>query len=96
MNNIRLIATIVAKENHENEVLSACKAMIKLSHQDDGCIQYEFHKDTTQPRTFIFFEVWENQNAIDEHNKTAHMRAFIENLKERIELLDIKFIEKIA
>lgn len=56
MNNIRLIATIVAKENHENEVLSACKAMIKPSHQDDGCIQYELHKDTTQPRTFIFLK----------------------------------------
>ncbi|MCK9782880.1 MULTISPECIES: putative quinol monooxygenase [Enterobacterales] len=96
MNNIRLIATIVAKENHENEVLSACKAMIKPSHKDEGCIQYELHKDTTQPRTFIFFEIWKDQNAIDKHNETEHMKAFVENLKDKIELLDIKFIEKLA
>ncbi|MBG3021666.1 putative quinol monooxygenase [Proteus sp. WDL240414] len=96
MNNVRLIATIVAKENHENEVLSACKAMIKPSHKDEGCIQYELHKDTTQPRTFIFFEIWENQSAIDKHNETAHMKAFVENLKDKIELLDIKFVEKLA
>lgn len=96
MNNIRLIATIVAKENHENEVLSACKAMIEPSHKDEGCIQYEFHKDTTQPRTFIFFEIWKDQNAIDKHNETEHMKAFVENLKDKIELLDIKFIEKLA
>lgn len=96
MNNIRLIATIVAKENHENEVVSACKAMVKPSYKDEGCIQYEFHKDTTQPRTFIFFEIWKDQNAIDKHNETEHMKAFVENLKDKIELLDIKFIEKLA
>ncbi|MCT8249560.1 putative quinol monooxygenase [Proteus faecis] len=96
MNNIRLIATIVAKENHESDVLSACRAMIKPSHQDEGCIQYELHKDTTQPRTFIFFEIWENQSAIDKHNETAHMKAFIENLKDKTDSLEIKFIEKLA
>ncbi|MBI6529792.1 antibiotic biosynthesis monooxygenase [Proteus vulgaris] len=96
MNNIRLIATIVAKENYENEVLSACKAMIKPSLQDEGCIQYELHKDTTQSRTFIFFEIWESQKAIDKHNETVHMKTFIENLKDKIDSLDIKFIEKLA
>lgn len=96
MKNIRLIATIVAKEDQENEVLSACQAMIKPSHQDEGCIQYELHKETAQPRTFIFFEIWESQHAVDKHNETAHMKAFMANLKDKVDSVDIKFIEKLA
>lgn len=96
MSNIRLIATIVAKEGYENDVLSICVGMIEPSRQDEGCLQYELNKDTSHPGTFIFLEVWENQSAVDKHNETAHMKSFIKNLNNKVDVIDIKFIEKIA
>ncbi|MGA8108191.1 MAG: antibiotic biosynthesis monooxygenase [Acidobacteriaceae bacterium] len=41
------------------------------------CITYEFHTVEGKPGTFIAFEQWVSQEALDAHVKTAPLQAFI-------------------
>lgn len=95
MHEIRLIATLVAKENKAADISALCRALVPLSRRDDGCIQYDLHEDSENPGTFVFFEVWENQHALDKHNATSHINAFMKEAENNTESVDIQFIRKL-
>lgn len=96
MSEIRIIATIVAKNNEIELVKAAAKYVIEPSNREEGCIQYELHQDNKHQNTFVFFEIWKNQESLDKHNLTPHLKDFLEKIKDKIELLDVKLISKIA
>lgn len=96
MSEIRIVATIIAKNQDIEFVKSAAKAIVEPSNHDEGCIQYELHQDNNNLNTFVFFEIWKNQASLDKHNITTHLKDFLEKIKDKVDLLDVKLISKIA
>lgn len=96
MSEIRIVATIIAKSNEVEFVKSATKSIVEPSNRDEGCIQYELHQDNNDLNTFVFFERWQDQESLDKHNQTPHLKEFIERIKDKIDLLDVKLMRKIA
>ncbi|WP_273837698.1 putative quinol monooxygenase [Providencia rettgeri] len=96
MSEIRIVATIIAKDNEVEFVKSAAKSIVEPSNRDEGCLQYELHQDNANPNTFVFFEIWQDQQSLDKHNATQHLQDFIKKVEGKINLLDVKLISKIA
>lgn len=96
MSEIRIVATIIAKNQDIEFVKAAAKAIVEPSNRDEGCIQYELHQDNNNLNTFVFFEIWKNQASLDKHNVTTHLKDFLEKIKDKVDLLDVKLISKIA
>ncbi len=96
MSEIRIVATIIAKDNEVEFVKSAAKSIVEPSNRDEGCLQYELHQDNANPNTLIFFEIWQDQQSLDKHNETQHLQDFIKKVESKISLLDVKLISKIA
>lgn len=96
MSEIRIVATIIAKSNEVEFVKSATKSIVEPSNRDEGCIQYELHQDNNDLNTFVFFERWRDQESLDKHNQTLHLKEFIERIKDKVDLLDVKLMRKIA
>lgn len=96
MSEIRVIATIISKDNEIDFVKSAAKSIVDESNRDEGCIQYELHQDNKEQNVFVFFEIWKNQESLDKHNETTHLKGFIEKIKDKVSLLDVKVMSKIA
>ncbi|WP_273804407.1 putative quinol monooxygenase [Providencia rettgeri] len=96
MSEIRIVATIIAKDNEVEFVKSATKSIVEPSNRDEGCLQYELHQDNANPNTFVFFEIWQDQQSLDKHNETKHLQDFIKKVEGKINLLDVKLISKIA
>lgn len=96
MSEVRIIATVIAKENEVAYVRAAAESIVKSSYQEEGCLQYELHQLHDNSNTFVFFEVWQSQKAVDKHNNTLHFNEFISQVKDRVELLDVKLMSKIA
>ncbi|QXX84807.1 MULTISPECIES: putative quinol monooxygenase [Providencia] len=96
MSEIRIVATIIAKDNEVEFVKSATKSIVEPSNRDEGCLQYELHQDNANPNTFVFFEIWQDQQSLDKHNATQHLQDFIKKVEGKINLLDVKLISKIA
>jgi quinol monooxygenase YgiN len=72
---IAIVAKIKAKAGSEAQVEAAFKEMIKQVRANEPTTQqYILHKSVQDPTTFVFYEVYPDQAAIDAHGKTAHMK----------------------
>jgi quinol monooxygenase YgiN len=60
-----LVATIVPKAEHRDEVLAALRAAIPRVHaEDEGCHLYALHE---APGKFVMIEDWESAAALAAH-----------------------------
>ncbi|MGH7781504.1 MAG: putative quinol monooxygenase [Candidatus Binataceae bacterium] len=50
--------------------------MISKVGGEAGTQTYILHKDVRDPSTFVYYEVYQDQAALDAHGKTEHMKAF--------------------
>ena len=79
-NAIRLLAFLEAKRGKESELERILLDLIPPTLKEPGNIAYVPHRSIDNPEFFMFDEIWEDQNAIEEHFKQPHMQ----NLEERI------------
>ncbi len=49
MPEIRIVATVIAKDNEVEFVKAATKSIVEPSNRDEGCLQYELHQDNANP-----------------------------------------------
>jgi quinol monooxygenase YgiN len=72
---IAIVAKIKAKAGSETQVEAAFKEMIKqVRANEPDTLAYVLHKSVQDPTTFVFFEQYKDQAAVDAHGKTAHMK----------------------
>jgi quinol monooxygenase YgiN len=48
-------------------------AMMAASQAEEGCLDYNYAEDVTEPGLIHVFERWGDQAALDAHFATAHM-----------------------
>ena len=58
------------------ETVEAIKSMVAASRAEDGCLDYTFAQDLSDPDTLIIYERWRDQEAVAAHGKSAHMAEF--------------------
>ena len=77
---IRLLSFLEAKKGKESELERILLDLIPPTLKETGNIAYVPHKSVENPRAFMFDELWENEEAIEEHFKQPHMINLIEKL----------------
>ena len=50
--------------------------MMAASQGEDGCLDYNYAEDVTEPGLIHVFERWRDQDALDAHVTTSHMAAW--------------------
>lgn len=58
------------------ETVEAIKAMVAASRAENGCLDYTFAQDLSDPDTLIIYERWRDPEAVAAHGKSAHMAEF--------------------
>lgn len=96
MSEVRIVATLIAKPEHKAATHSAVERVVEPSRQEMGNIQYDLHEEIGHKGTYVFFEVWASQEAVDRHNSTVHFQNFVEEVEGKLETLDIKVLHQIA
>lgn len=46
------------------------------THKEPGVVAYTFHSPLDNPNTFFVYEEWKDQDALDFHNNSEHMKVF--------------------
>lgn len=54
----------------------AAVAMVSATHEEDGCLEYAFAQDLSDPGLFRIIERWRDEAALAAHFQTPHMAAF--------------------
>jgi len=74
---ITVLARIKAKNGMEEKIRQGCMALIEPTRSEAGCISYDFHVNTEDKSSFMFYENWGSKKALDEHLQSPHLKAFI-------------------
>lgn len=75
-------ARILVKADAIETFLEASRTMLKESHLEPGCLVYNLYQEVDRPTSFIFYEVYENQEALNTHNSSHYLKTFKEKISE--------------
>ena len=70
---IVVVAKLKAKQGSEKQMEEAFHTMISKVKEEPGCLKYILHRSNQDPTVFVFYEVYQDQAALDFHGKTPHM-----------------------
>jgi len=74
---ITVIAKLKVQAGKDAEFEAAAKQMIAtVKESEPGTLSYVLHKNTKDATEFVYYEVYQDQAALDSHGKTDHMKAF--------------------
>ena len=82
---LTVMAKIKAKQGKEDETKSALQELIRPTHAEEGCVQYDMHQDNEDPSLFFFYENWKSKEDLDKHLKTPHLQNFFGKEKVLLE-----------
>lgn len=95
MMELKIVAVIVVKTAYQDELEKAFQTVVNETRKEDGNISYELHQDIKNPLKYTILEVWKSQSAINEHNESAHFKAFVAAIENKIDSLTVDLIKKI-
>jgi len=75
---VTVIATLKAKPGQEEALRRELLALIPITRQEQGCINYDLHQSNEDPAVFVFHENWSSQAALQAHSVNTHLAAFQE------------------
>ena len=65
------------KPERRKEIVALAHSLFDLSRAEPGNISYNFYEDKGSENSFLFFEEWESQQAIDFHFQTPYFKEFM-------------------
>lgn len=78
---INLTVIIKSKPESRETLKSLLLDLVQNSKKETACLQYDLHQSNGEPNTFIFHEIWENQNGLDNHNQQSYIQSFFKKSK---------------
>lgn len=90
-----IVAVITAQPAHADAVEQALQAAVPAVRTEPGCIQYDLHRDRSQPGRFVMVEKWSDALALKAHGEAAAFRKLAAALDGRA-TLDIADLEEVA
>jgi quinol monooxygenase YgiN len=79
------------KEGKEDEARKKLDAMASAVEKEEPHARaYAVHQVKDDPSQIVFFEMYEDGDALQSHNQTAHMNAFRENFGDVFDVSQIK------
>ena len=79
---ITIVAKNIIKEGKLEEFKALAKEHVEKSRKEEGCIAFNLNEDINNKNVLTFIEEWENKEAIELHNKSAHFTTIIPKLGE--------------
>jgi quinol monooxygenase YgiN len=94
---ITIVAHCTIKKGSTEAFLQTTKPLIEGTRKEPGNISYDLYLDLSSPEKYTFIEVWKDQNAIDEHNASAHFNGFVAAAGPLFDGdLDIRLYQKVS
>ena len=82
---IYLTAILKAKGEKKEELLVLLQNMVENTRKEDACIKYDLQQGAEDENLFIFHEIWENSEGLEQHNQQDYIKAFISKADELLE-----------
>jgi quinol monooxygenase YgiN len=89
-----VLARWVAKPGEEAAVAAAIAALIEPSRAEPGNLMYEAHRDPADPRVFLLYEQYADEDGYKAHAESDHFKRHgREDALPRLEARERSFYE---
>jgi quinol monooxygenase YgiN len=89
-----VLARWVAKPGEEAAVAAAIDALIEPSRAEPGNLMYEAHRDPSDPRVFLLYEQYADEDGYRAHGESGHFKRHgREDALPRLEARERSFYE---
>lgn len=78
---IVLSVVIESVPGREHELASKLKELVQPTRSEPGCLGYELNISAEKSGTFLFYEEFADQAALEAHINTPHFKQFLEYRK---------------
>ena len=82
---IHLTAVIKAKEEYRTAVLEVLQNMVKETRKEKACELYTLHQGIEDNNQFVFYEIWEIEEGLAQHNEQPYIKAFGSLIDEKLQ-----------
>lgn len=65
------------RADQRDRAVAAAAALMSATRAEEGCAEYTFSADLSDPDTFCFFERWDSEEALKSHQRAPHMKEFM-------------------
>lgn len=79
---LTVVAHIRARPGKEAELEKALLTLVEPTMREDGCLNYDLHRETDDAGHFVFYENWTSREALDRHLAASHIQAFLARADE--------------
>ena len=79
---IYLTAILKAKGGKKEELLVLLQNMVENTRKEAACIKYDLQQGTENENLFIFHEIWESAEGLEQHNQQEYIKAFVSKADE--------------
>lgn len=80
---IRLnVQILMSDDSKAQQILEAATELVELSMHDEGCIDYDLYRSTTNDDRLLIFETWRDAKALKAHEETEHFKRIVPQLQE--------------
>ncbi|MGB0132564.1 putative quinol monooxygenase [Dokdonella sp.] len=73
---LTIVANIHAAPDRIDLVKAELEKLVLATRAEEGCIQYDLHRDNTNPAHFVFIENWESRELWQAHMSAPHLDAY--------------------
>lgn len=78
----------------QDAFLEEIQPLIAASREESGNISYNLHKDIEKENIFTMVEVWQDKQAVANHNSSEHFTSFVGRAQEFLTApLEVKAFE---
>ena len=77
------------------EYLIIAREVVSETRKEKGCITYTLHEDINDPTILTTLEEWEDEEAINQHNKNEHVWKFVQELRKLRESTEINIYREV-
>ncbi|AMV44324.1 putative quinol monooxygenase [Paraburkholderia caribensis] len=89
-----VVATITADPKHVKSVEEALLAAVPSVRTEDGCEQYELHRDRNASHRFTMIERWRDESALKTHGEAPAFQTLARALDGKA-TLEVTLLEQL-
>lgn len=73
---LALVVRVEIEEARVPEFLQVMAVDCEGSRKEKGCLRFDLLRDKEKPNAFVFYEVYEDEAAVDDHKTQEHYKAW--------------------
>ena len=90
------VTFIRGPEGNDQELLTELLSTTAPTRAESGNVRYDLYQSPTNKNVFMRFEVWRNEQALEDHKATPHLKASFERRKNKNWMTEITTWKRVS